>query len=68
MPYGPVEEVMPYLQRRAQENQSVLDGRAEHEKKMFWRELRRRTLNFRRYLKIFEFAFFQTLEFVTLFF
>ena len=39
VPYGPVKEVLPYLHRRAQENQSILGGRAELERKMMWTEL-----------------------------
>jgi len=44
VPYGPVAEVLPYLHRRAQENQSVLGGRADQEKRMLWREFRRRMI------------------------
>lgn len=42
VPYGPVQEVLPYLHRRAQENRSILGGRAEAERKMMWSELGRR--------------------------
>lgn len=45
LPYGPVTEVLPYLHRRAQENQAVLGGRAENERKMYWKELKRRILH-----------------------
>ena len=41
LPYGPVEEVMPYLVRRAQENSSVLGG-AVVERSMTLKELVRR--------------------------
>ena len=40
-PYGPVEGVMPYLSRRAEENGSML-LKIGKEKKMLMRELRRR--------------------------
>jgi len=39
--YGPVEEVIPYLTRRAQENSSVL-GNTATERKLLWKELKRR--------------------------
>ena len=42
-PYGPLEEVMPYLIRRAQENADVLD-RATKERRLVWTELKRRRL------------------------
>eukprot|EP01147_Barroeca_monosierra_P002666 gene2667-5560_t len=45
VPYGPVNEVMPYLIRRAHENSSLLGG-ADHELKMIANELRRRTFKF----------------------
>ena len=41
VPFGPVEEVMPYLVRRAQENSTVLGG-VQKEKAMVAAELRRR--------------------------
>lgn len=41
VPFGPVEEVMPYLVRRAQENSTVLGG-VQKEKSMVAAELRRR--------------------------
>ena len=41
VPYGPVEEVMPYLTRRAVENRSLMDGVVK-ERKMLWKELARR--------------------------
>ena len=43
VPFGQVEEVIPYLVRRAQENSSVLGGVAK-EKKMVAAEVRRRLL------------------------
>lgn len=45
VPFGPVEEVIPYLVRRAQENSTVLSG-VQKEKAMVARELRRRLLRF----------------------
>ncbi len=41
VPYGPVEEVLPYLSRRAHENQSMLSD-VSIESKLRWKELRRR--------------------------
>ena len=41
VPFGEVEQVIPYLVRRAQENSSVLGG-VEKEKKMVASEIRRR--------------------------
>ncbi|XP_022381050.1 hydroxyproline dehydrogenase [Enhydra lutris kenyoni] len=43
IPYGSLEEVIPYLIRRAQENRSVLQG-ARREQKLLGQELRRRVL------------------------
>ena len=43
IPYGPVNEVMPYLIRRTQENSTLLGTPAVvEERKMLFRELRRR--------------------------
>ncbi|XP_041038473.1 hydroxyproline dehydrogenase, partial [Carcharodon carcharias] len=47
IPYGSVEEVMPYLVRRAQENLSVLKG-LRTERDLLWRELRTRLTRKRR--------------------
>ncbi|XP_078394209.1 hydroxyproline dehydrogenase-like [Cetorhinus maximus] len=47
IPYGSVEDVMPYLVRRAQENLSVLKG-LRTERDLLWRELRRRLTGKRR--------------------
>jgi len=46
MPYGPVEEVLPYLSRRATENQGIL-AKVKKEKRLRRKELLRRfvTLN-----------------------
>jgi proline dehydrogenase len=41
VPYGPVEEVMPYLSRRAMENRSLMKGVVK-ERDMLWSELVRR--------------------------
>ncbi|XP_019605561.2 hydroxyproline dehydrogenase isoform X2 [Rhinolophus sinicus] len=43
IPYGTLEEVIPYLIRRAQENRSVLQG-ARRERELLSQELRRRLL------------------------
>lgn len=43
VPYGPMENIMPYLHRRVQENSSVLGG-AELERDLLWKEIQRRKM------------------------
>lgn len=50
IPYGPVNEVLPYLSRRAQENKGVLK-KVKKEKRLVRKELLRRLLSFQLFYK-----------------
>jgi proline dehydrogenase len=44
VPYGPVEEVLPYLSRRANENRGIFD-KVNKEKRLLASEIKRRLFN-----------------------
>ena len=48
VPFGPVDDVLPYLSRRCQENRSLLEG-VKAERAIVKKELLRRLKRFNRY-------------------
>lgn len=46
VPYGPVDGVLPYLSRRVQENSSSILQKSVRERKLMWKEIKRRYKNF----------------------
>ncbi len=45
VPYGPVEEVLPYLSRRANENRGIFE-KVKKEKRLLLSEIKRRMTSF----------------------
>ncbi|KAM7506908.1 hypothetical protein LguiA_017361 [Lonicera macranthoides] len=41
LPFGPIEQILPYLLRRAEENKGMLSS-STHDRKLMWKELQRR--------------------------
>ncbi|RKP18101.1 ARPC4-domain-containing protein, partial [Rozella allomycis CSF55] len=54
VPYGPLQEVIPYLMRRAQENSSIL-GTSGHDQYFIRQELQNRFFGLSKWKRIFEY-------------